>query len=1146
MRSQSICALVWLAVLPAAAQEFRSSISGLVLDPQGAAVPGAKVNAVENETGAKSATVSSADGHYSLPLLHPGTYTISAEAPSFKRFVQQGFTVGTNERLQLDIKLELGATSETVTVTAESSLLDTATASTGQVITTRQIEDMPMNGRTSLVLAQLAYGVSPNSNPLFNRPFDNAGPSGFSMGGAPSQSNELLLDGSPDTTNNNRVAYNPPVDAVQELKVEVFSTDAAYGHTGGGTVNTVLKSGTNTLHGTLYEFNQTSALDANPWSLNAARQTQPANRYNQYGANAGAPLYIPKVFNGKNKVFWFFAYEGISDSFPEPTVTTVPTAAERAGDFSQLLPLGSVYQLYNPYSGVKQGSRVSRAPFPNNIIPANLLNPISKAYLTYMPLPNLPGLPNGQDNFTSASVRKDTFDSELGRMDFNISDRNKLFWDMRHNGRVENRGNLFNTVATGNLLSRENWGSTLDDVYSVSPTLVWDTRLNWTRFIEGNTKPSVGFDPATLGFSPALFKQSERIKMPGVTIAGYQGLGVYGTGTDAGNITPDDNFQIFSTATKILGNHTLKAGVDAREYRESSVSYGNSAGAFSFGNNWAVGPLDNSPSAPLGQGAAAFMMGLPTSGSFDINAARSNQEKYLSLFVQDDWRIRSNLTLNLGLRYEQDFATIERFDRSVNGFAFQTPNPIQPAAQALYAKNPVPQIPVGQFQTPGGLLFASPSNPDVYQPQSHMLSPRLGFAWTPWGASSRTVIRGGFGIYVFPIGTTGINQPGFSQSTPFLPTLNGYLTVNANLSNPFPSGVIQPSGSSQGLSTYLGQSVTFYNPNPLNPYSVRWDLDVERQLAKDTVFEIGYQGNHAVHLGVNQSLDYVPAQFLSRQPFRDNATINLLSANVASPFANLIPGVGISGSTVHLSQLLMKYPQFTGVTEDAVNDGGSYFDMLSMRIERRFSQGFQLLANYSYSRLMSYTTRLNPEDPSPEKMIDPSDHPHRFVASGRYELPFGPGKPFASHAGPLMKRIVGGWVTNFIYTYQTGAPLGWGDVIYLGGPLNLNPHNPDQTFNVQPFDRISNDQLSDNLRTFPARFSSLRVDSVNNVDFSVLKDIPIRERLKLEFRAEFFNFFNHPEFKGANLTPTSASFGTISGGPANLPRNTQLALRLVW
>lgn len=1141
MRSAVICLAAGLASGACLAQEFRSSISGIVTDPQGASVPAATVSATQNETGGKSGTVSSADGQYTLPLLRPGTYTITAQAPGFKRFMQQGFAVGTNERLRLDVKLELGGTSETVTVSAEGSLLETASANTGQDISTGTIEDMPMNGRTALVLAQLSYGVMPASNPLFNRPFDNAGPSGFSMGGGRNQTNELLLDGAPDTTNDLRVAYNPPVDAVQELKVEVFNTDAAYGHTGGGTVNTVLKSGTNTLHGTAYEFNQTSALDANPWLLNAGGQTQPSSRYNQYGVNAGAPVYIPKLFNGRNKVFWFFAWEGIQDAFPEPQTITVPTAAERGGDFSALLPLGNNYQIYNPYSGVQQGSRIARSPLPNNVIPSTLLSPVAKAYLSYLPLPNIAGQANGENNYTTPSVRSDTFDSELGRLDFNLSDRNKLFWDFRHNGRVENRGNLFRSIATGNYLTRINWGTTLDDVYTLTPTLVLDTRLNWTRFDEGNTKPSYGFNPTSLGFPGYLDQNSEQLLMPAVSISGYQGFS-----SSAGNWTPNDNYQIFLTATKVLGNHTLKTGVDIREYRLSNVSFGNSSGSFSFGNNWTVGPLDNSPSSPLGQAAAAFMMGLPTGGSFDINGASTAGEKYFSGFVQDDWRVRSNLTLNLGLRYEQDFPTMERFDRSVNGFAFGAANPIQAQAQALYAQNPIPQIPAGQFRTPGGLLFASPSNPGLYSPQSHFVSPRFGFAWSPGGAGSKTVIRGGFGIFVTPIGINGVIQPGFSQSTPFVPSLDGYLSVNATLSNPFPSGFLQPAGSTQGLSTYLGQSISFYNPAPVNPYSMRWDFDVEHTLGKNVVIEAGYEGNHAVHLTDNQSLDYFPAQYLSTLPFRDNATINMLSANVPSPFHNLIPGVGISGSTVHVSQLLLPYPQFTGVTEDGVTDFSSYFDMLSARIEKRFSNGLQLLANYSYSRLMAYDTRLNAQDPVPEKMVDSIDHPHRMVVSGRYELPFGKGKMFATGAGPVVNRVIGGWIANFIYTYETGAPLGWGNVIYLGGPLNIDPHNPNQTFNTAVFDRNSKEQLSDNLRTFPERFSNLRSDSTNNVDFSMIKDIPIKERLTLEFRAEFFNLFNHPLFNGPDLTPTDASFGSIPKGPANLPRTTQLALRLAW
>ena len=355
------------------AQEFRGTIIGRVTDPQGAVVPHAKIAATLVTTGSRSETESTAEGQFTLPFLAPGDYSIEVLAAGFKRYVRQNVTLGAGERPEIDARLELGAATETINVTEEAPLLETTSASVGQVINARQVENMPMNGRTPLVLAQLAMGVVPNSDPKFNRPFDNAGPSGFSMGGAAAQTNELLIDGAPDTTGNLRVAYNPPVDAVAEVRVHAFEADAAYGHTGGGTANVVLKGGTNDFHGSLYEFNQTSALAASSFFTNAAGLKNPVTRYNQYGFTAGGPIWIPKVFNGRNKIFWFFALEDISDSFPEPLTTTVPTAAERGGDFSQLLTQGSKYQIYDPLTGVVQGSRIARLPFANNIIPASRL-----------------------------------------------------------------------------------------------------------------------------------------------------------------------------------------------------------------------------------------------------------------------------------------------------------------------------------------------------------------------------------------------------------------------------------------------------------------------------------------------------------------------------------------------------------------------------------------------------------------------------------------------------------------------------------------------------------------------------------------------------------------------------------------------------
>jgi hypothetical protein len=285
------------------AQEFRGTITGRVTDAEAASIPNAKIVVTLVSTGGRSQTATGPDGLYTVPFLAPGTYKLEAEASGFKRHVRDAIEVNAGDRVGIDIELALGQLNETITVTSEASMLDTTSATAGQVINSAQVENLPMNGRTPLVLAQLAMGVVPNSDPKFNRPFDNAGPSGFSMGGAPSQQNELLVDGAPDTTWDLRVSYNPPVDAVQEVRVHAFEADAAYGHTGGGTANVIMRSGTNAIHGSLYEFNQVSALQATNFFTNKAGQIKPVGRYNQWGGTAGGPLWVPKVFNGKNKVF---------------------------------------------------------------------------------------------------------------------------------------------------------------------------------------------------------------------------------------------------------------------------------------------------------------------------------------------------------------------------------------------------------------------------------------------------------------------------------------------------------------------------------------------------------------------------------------------------------------------------------------------------------------------------------------------------------------------------------------------------------------------------------------------------------------------------------------------------------------------------
>src|SRR5258706_9666998 len=674
------------------AQEYRGTITGRVLDAQQAAIPGVKIIVTLGSTGARSETTSGSDGSYTIPFFTPGTYKISAEAQGFKRYQRDNFSVGSGERETVDISLEIGQVNESVNVTAEASLLETATASAGQVISGRSVANLPMNGRVALVLAQTSIGVISTSDPKFSRPFDNAGPSGFSMGGAPAQSNEILIDGSPDTTNNLRVAFNPPVDAVDEVRVHTFEAYAAYGHTAGGTVNVVLKGGSNQFHGTLYEFNQVSDLAATPFFLNRNGTIKPITRFNQYGGTASGPVFIPKVFNGRNKLFWFFSYEGIRDSFPEPTVTTVPTEAERKGDFSALLKprcratvIGTCYQLYDPASGVLQSNgRISRTPITGNKLDPNKLDSIAMKVLNLYPLPNQANLAgdNGTNNYLSNSIRSDTFDGQMGRLDFVFSDRHKMFVNARHNGRVENRGNLFFDQLTGNFLGRVNWGSTLDDVYTFNSTTVLNVRLNYTRFIEGNAKPSNGFDFTSLGFPAALKAASTKLVLPVFDFNSLQDIG-----TDGGDKTPFDSYQIFADVVKVKGKHSFKFGTDLRLLRESATSYGNSSASYTLRENWTRGPLDNATSAPFGQDIAGFLLGRPTGGSFAINAFRTNQAPYMAYFIHDDWRVKSNFTINIGLRIEKELPEHERWNRTINGFDTTTSSPIAAAALAAYAKN---------------------------------------------------------------------------------------------------------------------------------------------------------------------------------------------------------------------------------------------------------------------------------------------------------------------------------------------------------------------------------------------------------------------------------------------------------------------------
>ena len=1124
------------------AQEFRGTLNGRVADPSGLGVPNAKIVITKTDTNTRSETVTGSDGNYTMPFLAPGSYEVTVEVTGFKKYVHSGIEIGTNQRVTEDIALEVGNPTDQVTVTAEAPLLTTASASSGQVITTREVENLPMNGNTPLALARNALGVIPKQKHLLNevKPYDTSSAVDISLGGANSGSNEYLLDGVPNMSNASRAGgFSPSMEAVDEVKVELYQADAAYGDTLGGTVNITTKSGTNQYHGSLYEFNQTSALAANQFFLNSAGIPATVTRSNQYGGAIGGPTRIPKVFNGKDRLFFFLAYEGFKDSTPGAFTSAVPTAAERAGDFSALLNSGASFQLYDPATAGLSGSRLGRQPLPNNIIPASRISPIAKAYLQYFPLPNQPGKPDGENNYVVPNPSVNNFASWVGRSDANISDRNKLFFTMHESSYTSASADVFHNLASGQFSGLDLWGGLLDDVHMFSPTLVLDTRFGVTRSYSSSFIKSSGFDPTQLGFPSYMASFSLREAMPRVAFSdNYAGLS-----TSPGSISPFLTAQWFTSVTKVLSHHTFKAGFDFRRNDANSLNPGNSAGSFTFGTTWmTAGTGAGAP--PFGASMASFLLGLPTAGSFDVNTGFAYRSYLFGSFLQDDWRIKPNLTLNLGLRVEHETPVTERYNRIVNGFDASAVNAVSQAAAAAYARNPIPQIPVSAFSALGGLTFANSSDRSGYSMPTAFPSPRVGLTWSPAFLHDKTVLRGGFGVFNNSIGAT-LTGPtsGFSQTTSLVPTNDSFVTPYATLANPFPAGILTPAGSSAGVNTSLGQSISFFTPNITNPYSVRWNFDVQHSFSKDLMLQVGYIGNKQVHSFISNAISSTPLlPYLSRSLLRDQATINALGAIVANPFAGLLPGQTLNGSTISVASLLQAFPEFSSVAQSQQYFGWGSFNELTVMLLKRFSHGMQFTVNYQHSRQLS-AYQQNAGEYKLYYGPTSGDYPDHFVITGSYELPFGRGKKFLGGGGRAADLAVGGWILNSIYTWESGGALSWGNLIYYGGPLNLQPRNLKEAFDVTRFERASASQLSQNYRTFPQMFNNLRSDAANNVDLSMLKNFHITEKMYAQFRFEAFNAFNRTQFAAPNLSATSQSFGTITS-QANTPRSIQMGLKL--
>jgi hypothetical protein len=1160
--------LVISPILPPALgqQDARGTVVGRVVDSTGAVIPGAEVRVTNVATGVAASAQTNESGLYAAPYLIPGTYTVTAELTGFKRFARENVQVRVGDRIELEIVLQIGDVSESVQVTAETPLLATSEVSLGQVVDERRINELPLFAGNAMDLVHLAPGIMNGTDMRLRKaPFNNA-PSQFSSDGNANYNNEFTIDGVSNTYSDGtspRVAFSPPAASIAEFKVQTTAYDASVGHTQGALVNVATKGGTNDLHGSAWWWLRHSMFDAPTLFQNRAGQKLPIYQDNRYGIAGGAPVYVPGVYNGKNKTFWFFTFEG--NKFGDPNVggsmtSTVPREAWRDGNFSDLLALGSSYQLYDPMTiAPAAGGRFSRQPLAGNVIPASRLNPVGRNLLNLYPLPNNVGAEtaDGRNNFFYSLPAKENYWTTIGRVDHAFSDTHRMFVRFHRDYWEEDKNRSFGNDINGIILNRVNRGLAMDQVYVFSPTFLFNFRYGLTQQEFPQRRVSSGFDLASLGFSDNVTSlvDSRLSTVPRTAVGSLTTLSSWEGAGDG--VTASLTHSFVGNFTWLRGAHNLRFGPEYRVYREFMNRYpAQIAPDLSFSNAWARGPLDNSVAPPVGSEMAAALFGIP-GGSMTLAGSHAEQDQYVGLYIQDDWKVSSKLTLNLGLRLEHETPITERFNRSATRFFGTTSNPIEEQARANYASRQIPELPLDQFRVLGGYGFAGVGGQSRSYWEGRFLTwmPRIGLAYqfTP-----KTVLRAGYGMFYGSIGVnkSNSNLAGFSQNTPIQPSLDNGLTYIATLESPFPSGLRPIQGAAGGMLTNLNQNLTFFPEQRSQPYAQRWSIGIQRELPEGFVIENSYVANRGVRLPTTQHINATPAQYLSTSPTRDQATINFLSANFPSPFSG-IPAPTAYGANMSRGRLLQPYPQF-GTISFLDQNGASWYHSLQTRLEKRFSRGYTLQASYTWSKAMEATEYLNNADFLPHEVISSFDRTHRITGSGQWELPFGRNRKWGASMHPALNFFAGGWQLNGVVQRQSGGPLGFGQALFVGNSADIvlpsSQRNADRWFNINVFDTVvpgtatatvaNGRRLEQNLRTSPLRYSNIRTDSQRRWDFSAIKYFKMGERFTWQFRAETYNALNEVVLRGPTTDPYNANFGRITGQEP--PRSWQMALRLTF
>lgn len=1130
------------------AQDARGTITGRITDSSGAVMPLVDVRAVNVATGVAAGSRTTEAGSYRISYLIPGRYTVQAEIQGFKKFVRENVQVRVNETVELNIEMAVGNVAESVEVHAETPLLSTAEASLGQVVDERRVLELPLFAGNAMDLVHLAPGtVNGTDMRLRKAPFNNA-PSQFSTDGSGNYGNEFTIDGVSNTYSDGtspRVAFSPPSSSISEFKIQTSTFDASVGHTTGSLVNVSTKSGGNDFHGQAYWWLRHSKLDAPTIFQNRSGQKLPIYQDNRYGLAGGGPVTVPKVYSGKNRTFWFWAWE--ANKFGDPNVgastSTVPRDNWRNGDFSDLLKLGANYQLYDPATiRPAPNGRYSRQPLAGNILPASRIHPMAKKLLALWPSPNAPGTPDGRNNFFLSGKALEDYWTTIGRIDHAFSQNHRMFLRLHRDYWQEDKNRSFGNDVNGIILNRINRGIAVDDVYVFNPAFIFNFRYGITQQEFPEHRVSRGFDLASLGFSQNLVNAVDK-KLATVPRTSVGSLTTLSNWESGDGVTSSITHSVVGNFTWLKSSHSVKFGPEFRVYREFRNRYqADVSPQFSF-SAWGRGPLDTNSAPPVGAELLSLLLGIP-GGSMSRSGSYAEQDKYFALYVQDDWKVSRKLTVNLGLRVEHESPITERYNRSAVHFVGSEANPIEAQAIANYAKSPIPELPVSQFKVKGGYTFAgvAPNGREYWNGKLLTWMPRIGLAYQ---VRPRTVLRAGYGIFYGSIGVnkTNSNLAGFSRSTPITATNDNGVTWLTDIANPFPTGLLPPLGAQGGLETNLAQGVAFFADNRVQPYAQRWSFGFQHQLPGGYVLESAYVGNRTTRLPVSRSLNYTPREYLSTTPYRDQATINYLAQSFPSPFFGLNPN--FTGRTISRGSLLQAYPQFGGITfDDPV--GYSWYHSLQTRVEKRLTKGYTVQLSHTWSKTMQAVSFLNASDPMPYRSISDLDRAQRFTGSAIWELPFGKGRHWFRDWNRFLNGAFGGWQLSSVAQWQSGAPLGFGQALFIGDSSTIvlpkDQRGVGGWFNTAVFNRNSAQQLGSNINTSPLRYSNIRADRQMRWDLLAIKNFKIRERLDWQFRAECYNVTNTPVLRGPNTSPTSSAFGTITAQEP--PRSWQFSLKL--